>query len=40
MEVPPELDAMVLHLLRKDPGQRYATAEDLLVELQGFLAHG
>jgi hypothetical protein len=37
-EVPPELDAMVLRLLRKKPDDRYATAEELLVELQGFLS--
>jgi eukaryotic-like serine/threonine-protein kinase len=39
-QVPPPLDAMVLRLLRKVPAERYASAEELLAELQAFLSHG
>jgi serine/threonine-protein kinase len=35
--VPPEVDAMIARLLRKDPAARYATAEELLVDLRRFL---
>jgi len=35
--VPPELDVIVLKLLRKDPEQRPASAEELVVELRNWL---
>jgi TolB-like protein/Tfp pilus assembly protein PilF len=37
-EVKPALDQVVLKLLRKDPAQRYARAEDLLADLHACLA--
>jgi predicted Ser/Thr protein kinase len=35
--VPPELDAIVRHLLRKDPAERPASAEELVVTLRDWL---
>jgi serine/threonine-protein kinase len=35
--VPKELEAIVLRLLRKDPAERYAGAEELVVDLRDFL---
>ena len=35
--VPPELDALVLHLLRKTPAERPAGAEALVIALRDFL---
>jgi len=35
--VPPELDALVLHLLRKTPDERPAGAEALVIALRDFL---
>jgi serine/threonine protein kinase len=35
--VPAELDAIVLHLLRKNPEERPASAEDLVVALRDWL---
>jgi serine/threonine-protein kinase len=35
---PPELEAMVLRLLAKDPNDRYPSAEALLVELRAYLS--
>ena len=35
--VPPELDALVLHLLRKTPAERPASAEVLVIALRDFL---
>jgi serine/threonine-protein kinase len=35
--VPPELDAIVLHLLRKNPEERPASAEELVVALRDWL---
>jgi serine/threonine protein kinase len=35
--VPPELDQLVLSLLRKTPGERPASAEDLAVTLRDWL---
>jgi len=35
--VPPELDAIVLRLLRKDPGDRPTSAEELVVSLRDWL---
>jgi serine/threonine-protein kinase len=34
---PRELEAIILKLLRKDPGERYPSAEELLVELRDYL---
>lgn len=34
LEVPPELDALVMRCLEKEPGDRYQTAEALLADLQ------
>jgi hypothetical protein len=36
-EVPAELDALVLRLLRKDPAERPASAEELVVALRDYL---
>jgi len=36
-DVAEELEAIVLHLLAKTPGERYASAEGLLVELRAYL---
>jgi eukaryotic-like serine/threonine-protein kinase len=33
--VPPELDAIVLHALEKDPGARFASADEFIVALEG-----
>jgi len=35
--LPPEVDAMIVRLLRKEPAERYATAEELLADLGAFL---
>jgi hypothetical protein len=35
--VPRQLEAIVLRLLQKDPGQRYPGAEELLIELREYL---
>jgi len=35
--VPPELDTIVLRLLRKDPGDRHSSAEELVVSLRDWL---
>jgi serine/threonine protein kinase len=35
--IPPELDAIVAHLLRKDPSERPASAEELVVALRDWL---
>jgi tRNA A-37 threonylcarbamoyl transferase component Bud32 len=35
--VPPQLDAIVLRALAKDPAARYTTASDMAADLQGFL---
>jgi len=35
--VPRELEAIVLRLMRKDPAERYAGAEELLIELRDYL---
>jgi serine/threonine-protein kinase len=35
--VPRQLEAIVLRLLQKDPGQRYPGAEELLIELRDYL---
>jgi hypothetical protein len=35
--VPPQLDALVLHLLRKEPADRPAGAEALVIALRDFL---
>ena len=35
--VPPELDAIVRHLLRKSPAERPSSAEDLVVVLRDWL---
>jgi serine/threonine-protein kinase len=35
--VPPELDRIVLRLLKKAAAERYPAAEDLLLELRDFL---
>jgi len=37
-DVPPELDAVVMRALQKDPGLRYQTAEDLRSDLSKVLA--
>jgi serine/threonine protein kinase len=36
-ETPPELEAVVLKLLAKDPNDRYQSAEALLLDLRGYL---
>jgi serine/threonine-protein kinase len=36
MDVPPELDAIVLKLLAKAPGDRYQDADDVLVDLEAL----
>jgi serine/threonine-protein kinase len=36
-EVPVELERIVLKLLAKEPDQRYASAEELVLELRDFL---
>ena len=36
-ETPRELEAVVLRLLAKDPNDRYPSAEDLLLDLRGYL---
>jgi serine/threonine-protein kinase len=36
-DIPRELEEIVLRLLQKNPDQRYANAEELLMELRGFL---
>jgi serine/threonine protein kinase len=35
--IPAQIEAIVLRLLQKDLGDRYATAEDLLIDLRSFL---
>jgi len=35
--VPRQLEAIILRLLQKDPGQRYPGAEELLIELREYL---
>lgn len=35
--IPDEIEAIILKLLSKDPDERYPSAEELLIELRGFL---
>jgi hypothetical protein len=36
-DIPEEIEAIILRLLQKEPDERYATAEELLIDLRSFL---
>jgi hypothetical protein len=37
-KIPREIEGIVLRLLHKDPDDRYASAEELLIELRSYLS--